>query len=107
MPGDALASQPRAAPGAAGGGAGGGGGGRVGRARASPTPEPSLGLASHVNLDRLISCRLRYCEHGGVLVIADGGNPAVVGLEVEILVNCEVCTGLHWFSRVNVFAILR
>ncbi len=56
---------------------GAGGGGRVGRARASPAPEPSLGLASHVNLERLVGSLLQHCERGGVLVIADGGNSAV------------------------------
>ena len=39
-----------------------------------PAPEPSLGLASHVNLKRLVGGLLQYCERGG-------GNPAVVGLE--------------------------
>ncbi len=46
-------------------------------------PEPSLGLASHVNLDRLVGGLIQRCERGGVLpvVMADSGNPAVVGLE--------------------------
>jgi len=38
-----------------------------------------LGLASQVSLERLVSCLLQHCKRGGVLVIADGGNPAVVG----------------------------
>ncbi len=48
-----------------------------------PSPEPSLGLASHVNLERLVSGLLQHCECGGVLVITDGRNPAVVGPEVR------------------------
>jgi hypothetical protein len=32
-----------------------------------------LGLASHVNLERLVSCLLQHCKRGGVLVITDGG----------------------------------
>ena len=51
--------------------------------RATPAPEPSLGLASHVSLERLVSGLLQNCKRGGVLVIADGGNPAVVGPEVR------------------------
>jgi hypothetical protein len=65
---------PSAAPRAVGGGAGAGAGGRgVGRANASesPAPEPSLGLASHVNLERLVSALLQHCKRGGVLVIAE------------------------------------
>jgi hypothetical protein len=61
-----------------------GGGGRVGRARASPAPEPSLGLARHVNLERPSAESSSIASFGGVLVIADGGNPAVVGLEVRL-----------------------
>jgi len=73
-----------AAPRAVGGGARAGAGGRgVGRARATPAPEPSLGLASHVNLERLVSGLLQNCKRGGVLVIADGGNPAVGCPEVR------------------------
>jgi hypothetical protein len=71
---------PSAAPRAAGGGASPGirgpGGGRVGWARASTAPEPSLGLVSHVNFECLVSGLLQYCERGGVLVIAGhSGNP--------------------------------
>ena len=70
--GDALASQPqRRSPRLRGAG----GGGRVGRTRASPAPEPSLGFASHVNLERLVSGLLPHCQRGGVLIFADGGNP--------------------------------
>ena len=57
---------PSAAPRATGGGYGAGGGGRVGRMRAYPAPEPSLGLASHVNLEHLVSGLPQYCERGGV-----------------------------------------
>jgi hypothetical protein len=64
------------------GGTGAWGGARAGQVRASSALEPSLGLASHVNLERLVSGLLQCCKRGGVLVIADGGNPAVVGLEV-------------------------
>ena len=38
------------------------GGGRVGSARATPAPEPSLGLASHVKLERLVACHLQTFE---------------------------------------------
>ena len=69
-----------AAPRAVGGGAGAGAGGR---GVASPAPEPSLGLASHVSLERLVSSLLQHCKRGGVPVIADGGNPAVAVLEVR------------------------
>jgi hypothetical protein len=51
--------------------------------RASPAPEPSLGLASHVNLERLVRGLVQHCKHGGVRVISDGGNLAVVELEVR------------------------
>ncbi len=81
--GRAGVAAPAPLPAPSGGGAGAGGGGRVGRARASPAPEPSLGLASHVNLERLVSGLLQHCKRGGVLVTADGGNPAVVGPEVR------------------------
>ena len=67
----------------AAGGAGGTGGGRVGSARATPAPEPSLGLASHVKLERLVACLLQTFEGCCVLVIANAGNPAVVGPEVR------------------------
>jgi hypothetical protein len=42
-----------------------------------------LGLASHVNLEHLVSCLLQHCKRVGVLVIADGRNLAVTGLEVR------------------------
>ena len=44
-----------AAGGGAGGGTGGGRGGSIGSAAASPVPEPSLDLASHVELERLVA----------------------------------------------------
>ncbi len=42
---------------------------------------PSAGTI--LNLELLISSLLQHCKHGGVLVIADGGNLAVVRLEVR------------------------
>jgi hypothetical protein len=33
----------------------------------SPAPEPSLGLVSHVNLERLVSSHLQHCKRGGGL----------------------------------------
>ncbi len=68
---------------AAGGGAGGEEGGRVGSSRATPAPEPSLGLASHVKLERLVACLLQTFKGCCLLVIANAGNPAVVGPEVR------------------------
>jgi hypothetical protein len=68
---DAAGTGGRAAPlpAPSGGGAGAGGGGRVGRARASAAPEPSsgLGLASHVNLEHLVSGLLQHCGRGKVV----------------------------------------
>ncbi len=43
------------------------GGGRVGRVRASPALVPSLSLASHVNLERLISSLLQHCKRGALV----------------------------------------
>ncbi len=59
------------------------GGGCAGSARATPAPEPSLGFASHVKLERLIACLLQTFEGYCVLAIAKAGNPAVVGPEVR------------------------
>ncbi len=77
----------RRSPSAAGGGAGGGGGGRVGSSRATPAPETSLGLESHIKLERLVAYHLQTFEGCSVLVIANAGNPAVdpavVGAEVR------------------------
>ncbi len=74
-------------PSTTGGGAGGctgcGGGGSGGSARATPAPEPSLGLASQVKLDLLVASLLQTFEGCCVLVIANAGNPAVVGPEVR------------------------
>ncbi len=85
-----------APPGAApGGGAGGGGSGSGGSARATPAPEPSLGLASQVKLERLIAGIFQTFEGCCVLVIANAGNPAVVASTLDYP------QPWHWFTALD------
>ena len=43
-----------------------------------------VGLASHIKLERLVAYHLQTFEGCCVLLIANAGNPAVVGPEVRV-----------------------
>ena len=64
-----AAGAPCGAGGGTGGGAGGGRGGSIGSAAAFPVPDPSLDLASHVDLERLVAGLLQRGKEGLVRVI--------------------------------------